>query len=223
MDKKPKIVIFIPGFIVDIETLELIPKILAEVQPEFSKAGWEIVISNYYRNKPTDLPLNIYARRVAAEIETIDPDAIILFSMAGTLIANKIPNIPVVIIEAPWYGVLRWQFRIINFLAKLKGLKGFPLGNASVQGMIRTSHYMKERDFAPSWANHALQINGSLGTFLLARIGNTFGKIHGIGKYVEFSNINHLELVRNPQVIQLVLKFLDSDIMKVDVSSSLED
>lgn len=133
-------------------------------------------------------------------------------SMGGLILPQNIwRNIPVVVIESPWYGVLEWQFWVINLLARLKGEKGFPLNNLSVQGMIRGGEYMQIRHLFPWWGSRALQINGQLGTCLLATIGNTFGMIPGIGCYVEFPKIGHVDLLTDSEVIQFVLDFLNSD------------
>jgi len=139
-------------------------------------------------------------------------DAIIVHSMGGLLLPEDIPkDIPVVVVESPWYGVLKWQFRVINLLARFKGEKGFPLDNISVQGMIRGSEYMQSRNLSPSWASHALQINGWLGTCFLARVGNTFGKIPEVldWNYTEYPRLDHVGILMNPDVIAEVLKFLD--------------
>lgn len=139
-------------------------------------------------------------------------DAIIVHSMGGLLLPENIPgNIPVIVIESPWHGVLKWQFRVINLLVRFKGEKGFPLDNLSVQGMLRNSEYMQSRNLSPAWASRALQINGWLGTCFLARIGNTFGKIPEVldWNYTEYPNLDHVGILMDPNVIAEVLRFLD--------------
>jgi len=207
-----KRILFVPGFLRDKERVARVSQILEHVQPLFNKEGWEIVVSNYYRGEPTNLPLDVCAGRVDSELFWNEYDAVIAHSMGGLLLPQNIwRNIPVVVIESPWYGVLKWQFRAINLLARLKGEKGFPLSNISVQGMIRSGEYMQSRHLFPWWGSRALQINGQLGTCPLATIGNTFGMIPCIGCYVEFPKIGHVDLLTDSEVIQFVLDFLNSD------------
>jgi triacylglycerol esterase/lipase EstA (alpha/beta hydrolase family) len=221
-EQRYKKVLFIPGFLRDEGRVARVSQILEHVQPLFNKEGWEIVVSNYYQGQPTDRPLEIYAGSVYADIFYGEYRAIIAHSMGGLLLPENIQgNIPVIIIESPWYGVLKWQFWVINLLARLKGEGGFPLDSHSVQGMIRNSKYMNQKKLSPAWASRALQINGQLGTWLLARIGNTFGKIPRARKYKEFPKIGHINLLTDPEVIQLVLDFLNSD-TKIDALISLE-
>lgn len=218
-----KQVLFIPGFLCDKETVARVSQILKQVQPIFKKAGWEIVVSSYYQGQPTDQRLEVYAARVAEEIASGKYKIVMAHSMGGTLLPENIPgNIPVIVIESPWYGVLKWQFHVINLLARFKGEKGFPLDNISVQGMLRSGEYMQSRNLSPPWASRALQINGWLGSCFLAGVGNTFGKISGIGKYVKFPKIGHVDLLTDAEIIQFVLNFLNSDIMKVNMSDPLE-
>jgi len=226
-----KRVLFVPGFLGDEETLKLVPKILNDVQPAFNEAGWEIVVSNYYRGEPTNAPLEGYSVRVFDEIINDNWDAIIAHSMGGLLLPYDV-KVPVVIIESPAYGVTRWQFWVINLLARIKGQGGFPLNNLSVQGMLRGSQFMKVRRFmlfvqqgklAPLWTAHALQINGALGLHFLSRKGgDTFGKLPGIKKYREFPGIDHVGILTNPEVIECVLKFLNQHASLEEQSSGVD-
>ena len=221
-EQRYKKVLFIPGFLRDEGRVARVSQIIEQIQPKFNDAGWEIVVSNYYQGKPTDLPLDVCAGRVDSELFWDKYDAVIAHSMGGLLLPQNIwRNIPVVVIESPWYGVLRWQFRVINLLARLKREGVFPLNNIGVRGMIRGGEYIQNRHLFPWWGSRALQINGQLGTCQLARIGNTFGRIPGIGRYVEFPKIGHINLLTDPEVIQLVLDFLNSD-TKIDALISLE-
>lgn len=204
-------ILFVPGFIGDKKTLHLIPDILGKVQSIFNLAGWEILVSNYYQGRSTTLPLDIYAGNVREKVFSGKWDAVIAHSMGGLLLPDRI-EVPVIIIESPINGVTRWQFRVVNFLATLKGQYGFPLDNLSVQGMLRDSTFMQTRNKSPSWAHNALQINGALGCSSLARWdGNTFGEIPGIipDNYREFPEIDHIGLLTNPKVIRTVLDFLE--------------
>ncbi|UMX48425.1 MAG: hypothetical protein L7H18_02700 [Candidatus Nealsonbacteria bacterium DGGOD1a] len=209
-------ILFIPGFLRDEETVARVSQILEQVQPVFNEAGWKIVVSNYYQGEPMDNSLEIYARSVYADIFYGKYRTIIAHSMGGLLIPEKLPRqmLPPVIIESPLNGVTMRQFKIINLLARLKGLgkSRFPLDNISVQGMLRNGDFMENRRTKNfPWMMPMLQINGSLGTNFLARWdGDTFGKhTDCIGVYKEFPKIDHIALLTDPDVIKAVIAHLN--------------
>jgi len=214
-EKELKQILFIPGFLRDKETVARVSQILEQVQPVFNEAGWEIVVSGYYAEQPTAHDLQTYADWIESEIRISQPRAIIAHSMGGLLVPEKLPEqtLPPVIIESPLNGVTKRQFRIINLLARLKGLgkSRFPLDNVSVQGMLRDSEFMENRRTKNfPWMRSMLQINGSLGTNFLARWdGDTFGKhTDDMGIYKEFPKVDHIGLLTNHEVICEIKKHL---------------
>ena len=104
-ERSYKKVLFVPGFLRDEGRVARVSQILKQVQPIFEKAGWKIVVSNYYRGEPTDLPLDVCAGRVDSELFWNKYDAVIAHSMGGLILPQNIwRNIPVVVIEysIPW-------------------------------------------------------------------------------------------------------------------------
>jgi hypothetical protein len=196
-------ILFIPGFLKDQETVQLLEQKVVEIQPLFQYFGWKIIPSNCYGGEPSLLPISEYAKRVAEEIKEIRPDAIIAHSMGTLIIRGSWKHYrgfrgPIVFIEGPNMGAAWWKLLIT----------GFPLWRACVRDMMPNSSFMESvKNDCPPQNNFVSEIHGRLSRHPLA--GNVFDPLPYSRTVLLFADVGHRELVTDKWTIKAVFSLLN--------------
>ena len=195
---------FCPGFIHDGKDVRLIGEILAEVAPKFEKAGWKIHLPSFC-NLPSYWPIESYAEILADEIVDLSPDAVAGLSM-GVLTLRKsceilkddFPDVPVVLMEGPNWGVSWWQLLIIS-------TKYSPM-RPCIRDLWRRSAFLKDLNDNCFNGNPVLEVHGKFSEMRLAK--DVFAKLP-YTHLEEFPDVGHRELVTEERVVRTVIDFLN--------------
>ncbi len=196
-------VLFVPGFLKDPETVQIVERKVAELQPLFQKRGWKIVLSDCYGGQPSSLSLFEYAQRVAREIENIQPDAVIAHSMGTLIVRGSWKHYPhfygaLAFIEGPNMGAARWKLLIT----------GLPLRLPCVKDMVPSSEFMKSlKDDDVPQDNLFVEIQGKFAKHPLA--GKVFRPLPYCGGwFYSFPDVDHRELVTDKRTLEVLFRLL---------------